>query len=394
MNKYDKYALNDFLKDKDFIQHIFYSTKSSISFWEDCIMKYPHQKDNICRATEILNSIELNRPEASQSEIDRLFININEKYRVRKKKLRVFKILSLAAAITLICFFSTIVIRFVHNSNTTPDKYQVEHVSKIDKVSEVKLVMGKNTLVFANNTDIVVENGQVKVQEKEKETSYIANTTSSTEINKLIVPYGKRSSLKLPDGSKLWINSGSTVSFPSNFATNRHIEVDGEVFIDVSRNEEYPFLIKCSSVQIKVLGTQFNVSAYSTDKTESVTLVRGQVEVSATKNKNKIHLNPGEKYTLSDNNINISKVDIYSHISWKDGILCFEADKLSSITARLSRYYNINICCNKAFAEKTCTGKLVLFDDLNETLNTLSDIFNVKYIIYNDKIEIIPNNLK
>ena len=127
-----------------------------------------------------------------------------------------------------------------------------------------------------NNAEIRVdENGAVTVDNE----LVAASKEKKIAMNQIVVPYGKRSKVILPDGSTLWINSGTSISYGSDFCTNRKLKVQGEVFLDVKADREHPFVVNTNHLEVSVLGTAFNVTDYATDPETAVVLVRGSVNV-------------------------------------------------------------------------------------------------------------------
>ena len=125
-----------------------------------------------------------------------------------------------------------------------------------------------------------------------------ANTSKRlSEFNQLIVPNGKRSTLILEDGTKLWVNAGSRIVYPVTFADKkREIYVNGEVFLEVTPDKKRPFIVKTKEIDVQVLGTSFNVMAYETDESSSVVLVTGAVQVD-TKDDEDFRLEPNRMFS-------------------------------------------------------------------------------------------------
>ncbi|MBN2611416.1 MAG: DUF4974 domain-containing protein [Bacteroidales bacterium] len=179
---------------------------------------------------------------------------------------------------------------------------------------------------------------------------------------------GSRVSFNLPDGSKGWLNSGSTLRYPMNFKEDRKVELTGEAYFDVVKSKSQPFYVKTSDIQIKVLGTQFNVKSYPDDKTIETTLVSGMIEIETlsddAKERRKLILNPNqkatfrkgaEKLTVQNNSEEpltpqgIKEIGIYDDIdpvpitSWKDSKLIFINEPFESLLKKMERWYDVEI---------------------------------------------------
>ena len=179
---------------------------------------------------------------------------------------------------------------------------------------------------------------------------------------------GSRVSFNLPDGTKGWLNSGSTLKYAMNFNENRNVELEGEAYFDVTPDKSSPFYVKASEIQLKVLGTKFNLKAYREDKTVEATLLSGLLEIktlSKTKGDNQtVFLKPNQKATFQRNidrltidekqvvpekmqgiqTVKISQdVDASPIVSWKDHKLVFDNEPFESLLVKMERWYDVEI---------------------------------------------------
>lgn len=276
-------------------------------------------------------------------------------------------ILIMAAAIL---FFSTPVGE-VQLASTFPDESIV--MQKIKKEETVKLitVTGEEIIFDGDEPEIIAGNYSKEEDITENE---------QPRLNQLIVPTGKKTSLILEDGTKLWVNSDSKVIYPEKFAKDqRLIIVDGEIYADVSHDKTRPFIAKTRDMQVQVLGTEFNLTAYSTDNAQSVILVSGKVEVTPGERTPEI-LKPNSILTLSDNNVKIKKnIDVYNYICWKDDILVLDGIYLEDLIQRINRHYGNEITIDKELAQRRLSGKLDLKNPVEDLMKTLSVSLNCKY---------------
>ena len=178
----------------------------------------------------------------------------------------------------------------------------------------------------------------------------------------------------------LWVNSGSRVVYPEQFeAKQREIYIDGEAYLQVSPDKSRRFIVKTNKIDIKVLGTTFNITAYEEDDRQAVALVEGSVEIISDKKK-LAALTPNDLFQYKNGQINIEQTDITQYISWVEGWYIFESEQLPSILDRLSRYYGKEIKYHKKEIEMIrCSGKLDLKDDLNKVLDALINTAPIRY---------------
>lgn len=156
--------------------------------------------------------------------------------------------------------------------------------------------------------------------------------------------YGDRSSVVLPDSSRVWLNSGSKLTFNSNFTNDRKVELVGEAFFSVSKDKCHPFVVKASDIDIKVLGTEFNVKAYADENIVSTTLIEGAVEVNS---KNEVtNLKPDQRLTFDKSSQNIRVQDLTNtsiDTEWREGRFVFNNETLAELKPKLERWFDCDI---------------------------------------------------
>jgi ferric-dicitrate binding protein FerR (iron transport regulator) len=159
----------------------------------------------------------------------------------------------------------------------------------------------------------------------------------------IFAPMGSRLSFSLPDGTKGWLNSGSSLQYSLPFSKNRHIAVQGEAWFDVAHDSNHPFEITAGNSNVKVLGTKFNLNAYPEDKYIEVVLEEGKVEFSVPGLSSNIEMKPDERLVFSEGAININKTDPEKYSAWKEGKLIFRGDPLAEVARRIERWYNVDV---------------------------------------------------
>ncbi len=219
--------------------------------------------------------------------------------------------------------------------------YQQSSRSRVTESPAQVIVAGtsKALLVLADGTSVpleqkkqgvLVEQNGVKIDLKEEHIEY-ENAVSVREdeliYNELIIPRGGEYSLTLSDGTVVFLNADSKLRFPVKFGdTKREVELEGEGYFEVTRNEKVPFIVKTSRMDVLVLGTKFNISAYEDDSITMTTLVQGSVRVTASDNGMSVVLQPNEQAELEHggNILQVSEVDASFATAWKDGRLRFQ----------------------------------------------------------------------
>lgn len=211
--------------------------------------------------------------------------------------------------------------------------------------------------------------------------------TVNPVYNTLTVPYGKRAKITLSEGTMVWLNSGSKMVYPAVFAANlREVYIDGEAIFKVSKDAEKPFVVKSHQFDIEVVGTVFNINAYSSDRNSSAVLEQGIIKLvrqpKAYLPSENVIISPGEMVTFNPiaEKFHIQKVDPSDYLSWHYGYYVFRSETLGNILKRLSRYYNVEIDLkNKELALVTFSGRLDLKSSPEEVLNTIKKTISLNF---------------
>lgn len=195
--------------------------------------------------------------------------------------------------------------------------------------------------------------------------------------NTLHVPAGQRASITLSDGTAVWLNAKSTLIYPSRFKKGeRKVELKGEAYFDVAADPEQPFIINTSSLNIKVLGTTFNVNDYVEMQSASVSLLEGKVEISVPESEEAaITMLPMHTLTYSGGKTQLTNVVDGNDFLWKQGIFHFDEVPLSVIVGKLEWYYDVKIeIANPRISENVYTGKFRQQDGVYEILKIIQNI--------------------
>lgn len=210
-------------------------------------------------------------------------------------------------------------------------------------------------------------------------------------MNQLIVPYGKQSSIRLPDGTMAYLNAGSRLMYPAVFSgKNREVFLLGEGYFEVSHNPQKPFVVKTNDINVVALGTVFNVSAYPADKIIETVLINGQVVI----RDNSFHifkkdlvLKPNDLVSFNRESLEtVSKqVNTNEYVAWHEGYLNFQSVDLSRIILKVERYYNVRIMLeNPMLGARSITGKLLLKDDKEKVMEALASSARVELFKINE----------
>ena len=201
-----------------------------------------------------------------------------------------------------------------------------------------------------------------------------ASINYEAKLNELIVPNGQISEFILNDGTHVWLNSGTKLRFPTDFGKkHRHIFLEGEGYFKVAKDKNRPFFVNSGKMVTKVLGTEFNVSAYKDNKTIETTLIEGSVEIQNSDHRKIALLKPEQQFVFSNNRKKyaIVEVDTKPYEAWKNGELYFRNKTLLEIKPKLERWYNVEIVFadekSKTYAFSGTVLKQKPFDQILQT---------------------------
>ena len=372
--------------DQSFIMWCLTPTEELNAIWFSWLEEHPEEQLAADQARAILKSVRLNDFSVPADKSEQLWagLQITMQKRHVGKRVRLIRYAAACVAVLLLG-----IIGFGFWSESWFSQNQVADTGLIvdSTRTEVTLILDTRETVQVEDNALIAYDSEITVKAKEKERTIAKKVTEDDPekivMNTLVVPKGRRSSLLLEDGSKVWVNSGSILHFPSSFEpSQRSIEVEGEIYIEVAR-KEIPFYVKTKGFVVNVLGTKFNISAYEEEQESSVVLVEGHVAVETTNNET-IQLLPNRKLTIQEGRNEIDEVDVYDYISWKDGLLQYKKERLSVILQRLSDYYGKPIRWEPELERLTCSGKLDLKDDMEKVLNGLTRMIPVKFVKQDD----------
>lgn len=225
-------------------------------------------------------------------------------------------------------------------------------------------------------------------------TLYLTNQENLSTVGnyKLVTSKGEKSYLQLPDGTKVWLNSCTTLEYAENYGhSNRSIYLDGEAYFEVAKNKDLPFVVKANGIDVKAIGTAFNVSAYMEDSQLTTTLFNGKVAVQPTLTKQEVLLEPNQVavYDKSRNKIEVVPYDKKLFAQWRRGFLSFKMMYLQDITKLLERNYNVVFRYeNQGIKKLRFSGSFRNNEDLSEILNVIKTNTGIRYQILKDTIVI------
>ena len=315
------------------------------------------------------------------SKNQQLKSGVYQRIDLNKRKIKRLVFSRVAAAAAIILLVGTAIFFYTHRTGPDTQKELLSYaessrVEDISNLKEPRLILDQHkTMDLKGNADIQYEGDDFVVktdqQNNEQKIHAEANMYST-----LVVPYGRRAEIRLADGTKVWLNSGSRLVYPNNFTGNnkREVFLQGEAFFDVSHNAEKPFHVYAKNVDVKVLGTSFNVRAYEDETTMSTVLVEGSVALTDMgQSRNMIQLKPTQMVVYQAGSpFARSTVETKMYTSWKEGYLYMQNQSIAYVIKTLIRYYNIPIQLDINDRERYFSGRLDLQADLKEVMDAIA----------------------
>ncbi|MCG6189542.1 FecR family protein [Maribellus maritimus] len=195
-------------------------------------------------------------------------------------------------------------------------------------------------------------------------------------------PYGARTNITLPDGSIVWLNSGTTLSFPSGFGKIRPVKLVGEAYFKVAKSNQ-PFIVSTQYGEVEVKGTSFNVKAFSDDNSFVVTLEEGIVSLKGYYTEDEVTLSPGQQAEQTTKGFSVADVEPKFYTSWKEGKLIFSKEPFPSLIKKLERWYNVKIEYNDPKLDQIWYTGTIEMESISEVMEMISKASPVSYSFNN-----------
>ena len=371
-----------------------YVSKSATSKDLDKLIKWIENPNNKLLFKDYLKDhyaimFSINDPDAKEVTRKVLDEIRTEKNRMRRNRfVKGFKYAAVAVLFIAVGYFMQL----------DGDKPQMDTLKPEKKIT-LQLEDGTVKIIDENQTtEILGANGQVMGLQTGKQLSY-DNSVSVDKLvyNTLTVPFGKRFNLVLSDGTNVHLNAGTSLKYPVKFINglDRKVFINGEAYFDVVKDKKHPFIVNADELDIRVLGTQFNISSYPEDKHINTVLVEGSVSIFDAQendgNEPQV-LKPEQLGSWSKTNkqITVSKTDIEQHVAWREGRLVLDEVPFNDILKKLERQYDVTF--SNAFTALESREFTARFDveDIHQVMRSLSEAAAFTYTINNKQILINP----
>jgi hypothetical protein len=377
MEKYRDYSAVDFLDDERFLKWLSNPTQEENEFWNAFLKNHPYKREEIKEATLIFNLFHSSENKLALIDQYELWKKIQNESETSSTVvlLRFFRY----AAILVLVFFSGATSYYFYQHSAKQNQFQL---------ADAIPVQGEAMIILSDGSKVSLEKQMSEISYSQNGKQLIVNSDTINQksgsqeesMNKVIVSYGKKSMIVLSDGTKVWLNAGSQLTYPAVFLNkDRKVTLIGEAFFDVAKNPQRPFIVSASDLSVHVLGTRFDISAYPEDKVIQTVLEEGKVNLKYSGNgifnrENVVEMNPNQMvvYDKSLGEASSEMVDVSKYVSWKDGMLEFDKVDLGRALMPVERFYNVKIHLSEPeIGTYKLSGKLDLKDEPEEVLNVI-----------------------
>ena len=302
-----------------------------------------------------------------------------------------------AAAAILVCLSGTVIFLLNKRAATTLAKTGSTLKNDVEpgrNKAVLTLSNGKTILLDDAANGVVAEEGKAKVLKPDDGKLVYSPDNSGGEgplaWNTLATPRSGQYQLRLPDGTKVWLNSESSIHYPTGFrGKERRVQITGEAYFEVTHDKEMPFIVEKGDVQVEVLGTHFNVNAYNDESAIKTTLLEGKVKVvkkTASVQQTAI-LTPGEQAVIPNSNrIQVRKADVDNVVAWKNGLFHFESADIKTVMRQLARWYDVEVVYEGAVKNDPLFVEISRNTRLSDVLKVLQESGSAKFSIQGRKI--------
>lgn len=355
------------------------------------IEKSEFLKEELAMAIDIQQALSIGKLEMDQDQKNKLDQRIVDHIN-RVKRRKVFAWLGSAAAL-LVMFGLSFFFQLQNHSEIRDFASGISAKSSSEYTQ--LLIPGQKVIQIESQKSKIAysSNGkEIKIDAQEEVEQSVELNDSS--YNTVIVPYGKRTQVTLSDKSTIWLNSGSKLVYPVRFSNDqREVYLDGEAIFEVTPDKQSPFYVVTRDMEVKVLGTVFNLCAYHDDSTVNTILEHGSVEIIYNRHSilgsSREQMVPGmlAVYNPTEKSIIQTKVNAKDYTSWKDGYVILKKNTLGSIVKKLSRYYNVPIEFeDQDLTFETFSGQLDLRNSAVQVLELISEMIDIEMVQTNHSI--------
>ncbi len=353
----------------------------------ELIQKYEAQTATVAEREELLNWYreagyqDAEYPDSASMVSKRMWQRLRD---ARERKPRGRKLYGGWWAAAMLCVAASIYFYKSRVAPPLPKEATIADIAPGGKKAVLTLANGQHITLSKTKEAVVIQPDQ-SVRYNDGTPVWGARAEASEHaqgMNQISTPTGGMYQVILPDGTKVWLNAGSHLRYPADFASARWVELEGEAYFSVAKRPESarPFLVKSGGQEVDVLGTEFNISAYEHEKSIKTTLINGRIKVSDRSSATTFVLSPHEQTILTAKGLRKETTDVEAAVAWKNGKFSFDGKSFTQVMDELSRWYNLEVVYEGPVPSDTFIGDAYRTDNLSLVLEFLKSS-NIRYRI-------------
>ena len=294
-----------------------------------------------------------------------------------------------AASVMILVVAGWFIFQMSDNKNVVQEGKKVARITPGTQKAILHLDNGEQVVLADNNTVIVEDSLSGKIEQVDKALVYQTESAVKEErLNVLEIPNGGEFQVTLADGTKVWLNAGTKLTYPIAFVgKERRVRLEGEGYFEVERDENKPFIVEINGMEVKVLGTSFNLRSFAADNRSTAILVSGKIEVRTPTQC--IELSPNQRADLliGENKLDVREVDAVAYSAWTKGRFVFRRERLETILDDVARWYNVTVFYEQSSVKDILfSGIMERYADISQTLEMLERTGKVSFIVDQKKI--------
>ncbi len=345
------------------------------------------------------NAIYNSLSERERFDYMRAFIKLNRRIRIRSVIRKSIPAAAAAIFVGLVIYGGYMIVDS-NKQQISTESVAMAQIKPGEKRARLILADGSEVSLQSTDSQLVQDSGAL-IKIDSEGVRYVRDTSAADEAgeeikkdvyNTLEVPRGGEYSLILADGTKVWLNSDSKLSYPVSFVEDRRmVFLEGEAYFEVKNNRNKPFIVNTISGEVTVLGTSFNVKGYKEDMRLYTTLVEGSVSFRATDASKGTTLIPGQQllYNIETGNSELLSVNVKHFISWKDNMFQFQEQSLEEIMKILSRWYDVTVTFESAdIKQMQFSGNLDKYTTIDSFFKLFEAGAKIEFQIENNRVHI------
>lgn len=315
--------------------------------------------------------------------------NSIEKQIVPKRRQLPLRWVGYAASVIILVVAGWFIFQISYNKEIVQESEKVARIVPGTQKAILYLDNGEQVILADNNTVIVEDSLSGKIEQVDKTLVYQTEATVKEErLNVLEIPKGGEFQVTLADGTKVWLNAATKLTYPIAFVgKERRVRLEGEGYFEVERNENKPFIVEINGMEVKVLGTSFNLKSFVADNRSTVTLVSGRVEVKTSTQCIELSPNQQADLLIGQNDLDVREVDAVAYSAWTKGKFVFRRERLETILDDVARWYNVTVFYEQgSVKDMLFSGIMERYVDISQTLEMLEKTGKVSFIVDQKKI--------